>query len=187
MIEKEVRFKVSNSIINEIIRNTEIVKEKKYTLDIVLGEYGFDSLSKNGYIVRLRTKNNKTHLEVKKRLNKNDWEEYSISIDDTKSTIKILETLGLKTYLFISRYREERKYNNLHIFIDNVDLLGDFVEMEYQESNYDEVIEFISKFNIENKEQELYGDIFKYNIENDIEFKKEFDIKLNEIINKEGD
>ncbi len=82
--------------------------------------------------------------------------------------------MGYEPYLVIERYRMELKYKDLKICIDEVTLLGTFVEIEYQDSDIEMVKEFITKFAITCEPQELYGDIFKKHIL-DKEFSNEFD------------
>jgi len=39
----------------------------------------------------------------------------------------------MKPYLYLKRQREVRKFKNLKVFIDEFDLIGDYVEIEYQD------------------------------------------------------
>ena len=77
----------------------------------------------------------------------------------------------MEPYLVLDRYREVRKYNNLLIFIDEFATIGSYVEIEYQESDKDEVYKFIELLGLNNEEQDKYGDIVKNLISNDDNFK----------------
>ena len=90
----------------------------------------------------------------------------------------------MKPYLYLNREREERKYGGLKIFIDNIDLLGTYVEIELQKSNdpVKELQEFIKKVGIKGGREKLYGDIFKEKLKSDEAFKEMFEEKLRNFI-----
>ena len=73
----------------------------------------------------------------------------------------------MEPYLVLDRYREVRKYNNLLIFIDEFATIGSYVEIEYQESEKEEVYKFIELLGLNNEEQDKYGDIVKNLISSD--------------------
>ena len=128
--EKEVRYKIIDQLkLQEIIKNTEEVEEKNQTIDLVMGWKGFDSLNEYGFICRIRQKRNNVLLEIKKRISENEWQESKIPLDSFKRGYEFLKLLGMDAYLYINRKRQIRKYKDLLIFIDEVDMLGDFVEV----------------------------------------------------------
>ena len=183
--EKEVRYKIIDQLkLQEIIKNTEEVEEKNQTIDLVMGWKGFDSLNEYGFICRIRQKRNNVHLEIKKRISENEWQESKIPLDSFKRGYDFLKLLGMDAYLYINRKRQIRKYKDLLIFIDEVDMLGDFVEIEYQETKNEkeQIEEFLNTFNIEDEKQDLYGGIFKEKIESELKFKEEFNNKLNKFL-----
>lgn len=187
-IEKEIRFKIeSDSKIKEIELETEEIQEKSETIDLVLGWKGFESLDKYGFICRVRKKNDEIYLECKKKIKDNIWNESKIKLKEFSEGINFLSLIGMKPYLYINRKRQIRKFKDLKIYIDEVDMLGNFIEIEFQEAQNekDQIQEFLSYFNIKNIEQKLYGDIFKEKIETDINFKKEFEKKMKYFINKD--
>ena len=89
----------------------------------------------------------------------------------------MLKTLKMEPYLYINRRRQIRKYKSLKIFLDDIELLGNYVEIEYQDSKNVEVEieEFKELFDIKGKEEKLYGDIFKDKIDKEKEFQKAYD------------
>lgn len=186
MIEREVRYKINEDIKQQIIKNTEEVERAVICTDIVMGKYGFDSLQKLGYIVRIRNKKGKIYIENKRRLNNNDWLEKKIELKNMKEGYEFLSNLGLEAYLYINRIREERKCKYAKVFIDEVDLLGTYVEFEMEDGhNLSELEKFLRKVNINSNAEPLYGDIFKEKIK-DNEFKKEFQLRLQELMEKEA-
>ena len=173
-IEKEVRYLIDENSKEKIRINCELIKKLYYTIDIVVGLDGFDSLNNYGYIVRIRDKGKKKYVENKRRLKNGDFIEQRIEVDDVKTPLNFFMNMGYEPYLVIEREREELSYKSLKIFIDNISLLGTFVEIEYQDSDKELVKEFIEKFNIVSEPQELYGDIFKRKVLEE-EFKEKFD------------
>lgn len=187
-IEKEIRFKIeSDSKIKEIELETEEIQGKSETIDLVLGWKGFESLDKYGFICRVRKKNDEIYLECKKKIKDNIWNESKIKLKEFSEGINFLSLIGMKPYLYINRKRQIRKFKDLKIYIDEVDMLGSFIEIEFQEAQNEkeQIQEFLSHFNIKNIEQKLYGDIFKEKIETDINFKAEFERKMKYFINND--
>ena len=187
-IEKEIRFKIeSDSKIKEIEQETKEIQERIETIDLVLGWKGFESLNKYGFICRVRKKNDEIYLECKKKIQEHTWNESKIKLKEFKEGINFLSLIGMKPYLYINRKRQIRKYKDLKIYIDEVDMLGNFIEIEFQEALNEEkqIQEFLRHFNIKNVEQKLYGDIFKEKIETDIDFKAKFEKKMKLFIEKD--
>lgn len=183
MLEREVRFKIDENIKSKIIESSTLIEDVSTCVDLCMGRYGFDSLDKLGYIIRLRDKNEKCVLESKKRLNNNLWQEEKIVLNTMKEGYKFLKNIGLEPYLYINRTRQVRAINEAKIFIDEVDLLGTFVEFELIEGfDFKDIEYYLKENNIENHPEKLYGDIFKEKLSND-EFKQEFDNGLNNFLN----
>ena len=90
----------------------------------------------------------------------------------------------MEPYLYINRKRQIRKYKSLKIFLDGIELLGNYVEIEYQGSKNMEVEieEFKELFDIKGEEEKLYGDIFKDKIDKEKEFQKIFTERLEKFI-----
>lgn len=182
--EKEVRYLIDERQIKEIINNTDPYKERMEMLDITCGYDGFDSYSKYGFICRIRQKGDKKTLEVKNYVNKNECMEQSIKLEKVVDGVNYLKLIGMKPYLYLKRIREVRKYKNLKIFIDEFDILGNFVEIEYQDSDNEvkEVEEFINLIGIQGTEQDMYGGIVKNRLENDEKFREVFDTGLAQVL-----
>jgi predicted adenylyl cyclase CyaB len=158
-------------------------------IDLMMGLHGFDSLSKLGYICRIRQTNDAVVIECKKY--KNDrtlCDEEEIPIESIAKGYSFLSLMGLKPYLFIERKREERETPDFKICIDDVSLLGKFVEFEFK--NADDLTaektlrNLIKSAKILGNPQKLYGDIFQERVTCDASFKREFEYRLNEIIHE---
>ena len=181
-IEREVRYLIDEKKERIIKENCQVTKEEYRTVDIVVGLAGFDSLEKYGYIIRIRDKGNKIYVENKRLLANGDFKEERIPVDDIKVPLNFFMNIGYQPYLVIDRLREELKYKNLKIFIDDIKLLGKYIEIEYQDSNIDELNEFLALININYEKAQLYGDIFKEKTKDNV-FNKEFQKIIKKIIN----
>lgn len=102
-IEKEVRYLIDENIKNDIRNNCEIVKKSYYTIDVVVGLDGFNSLNNYGYIVRIRDKGNKIYVENKRRLENGDFSEQRIEVKDIKTPLNFFMNMGYEPYLVIER------------------------------------------------------------------------------------
>lgn len=182
MIEREVRFEINEKIKNNIIDSSELLEENSTYIDLCMGKYGFDSLGKLGYIIRLRNKNGKNIMECKRKIEDNKWYEVSIPLENMKIGYEFLSQQGLKPYLYINREREVRKINQAKIYIDKIDLLGIFVEFEIEDGfEMEDLEEYLKQNEIYTKPAKLYGDIFKEKIQ-DEEFKMKFENTLNKFL-----
>ena len=183
MEEKEERYLINDEIKQIIKDNTKPYKEKSEMLDISFYQDGKNLYDLYKYIVRIRFKNTKVKLEIKKYKNEHDCLEASIDLKNIKEGIEFLKLMNLTPGIYLKRDREVRKYKNLKIFIDEFDLIGDYVEIEYQDSNLVELEEFKKLCNITGINQDMYGTIINNRLKDD-EFREEYVKRLNKIINK---
>lgn len=184
-IEKEVRYNITDEQLEKIKNITTIFSERTEMLDITCGYEGFESYSKYGFICRIRQKGNKKTLEVKNYSNDNECLEQAIKLDKVVDGVNYLKLIGMEPYLYLKRFREIRTFKNLKIFIDEFDILGNFVEVEYQDSNNEELNEFIELINITAEPQDMYGAIVKKRLETELDFKKIFKENLEKILDSE--
>lgn len=184
-LEKEVRFLVTNVEWQKAINNSTEFKQRIKMLDITLGAYGRESVKKTGKVFRIRQKPNRITLEIKNRID-GGWEEEAIVLDSVERGISFLHLAGMEPYLFISRLREIRKYKGLKIFFDDIDLLGKYIEIEYQDSDDAErdVKEFCNLCGITSSPQPLYGEIINDKYDNDNYFRTKFDEYLKNILDE---
>lgn len=183
-IEKEYRYKINDNITENIKKIATVIEEEQNQVDLTLGYAGFESLYKYGYVCRVRKKGEKIWLEIKNRQDDDSFIETKIYISDFSDGVKLFQAIGMKPYMYMKRKREILKYNNLKIFIDDVELLGKYVEIEFQDEPNKEILEsFIKMVNINSEKQPLYGDIIINKIKGDEIFNKEYNQKLNEFIN----
>ena len=185
-IEKEVRFLINEEQYQNILQNTTPLEPECDTLDVTFGYDGFNSLKKFGFVCRVRKKKKGIVLEIKKKMI-DGWLEQEAKVDTLSDGINFFSFLNMTPYMYLYKKREIRKYKDLKIFIDKVELLGNFVEIEYQDclSSNEEVAEFKAKVGIDSPEEDLYGNIIMEKLENDMKFKESFENNLKILIDKE--
>ncbi len=183
-LEKEVRYRINDKQTIEKIVNLTTLKEEKKNIDLVMGWDGFNSLEKYGFICRIRENNEQVYLQCKKKVNENEWNEAKIDLNSFSEGYQFLSLIGMKPYLYLNRKREVRKYGNLIVFIDVLDLLGTYVEIELQEAKEPakELQEFLQTAEIKDEREKLYGDIFKEKLESDQDFRIKFEENLEKLI-----
>ena len=183
-IEKEVRYAVSDEVWNNVLDGTEPYKDKVQMTDITCGAYGRESYQKTGKVFRVREKPSKTTLEIKSRTEDGNWLEEAVKLESVKQGLNFLHLAGLDPYLYIARSREVKKYKGLKVFFDDIELLGKYIEIEYQDSEdaEKELDEFVSKFGIVGEPAPLYGTIINQRYDEDEEFRITFEAKLKSFI-----
>lgn len=83
-----------------------------------------------------------------------------------------LTNIGLEPYLYINRIREIRKIDIAKVYLDKLELLGDFVEFELEDGHeFNELADYLKEIGIETEPEMLYGDIFKEKVK-DLGFKE---------------
>ena len=111
--------------------------------------------------------------------------EEAIVLESIDQGLNFLHLAGLDPYLYISRSREVKKYKGLKIFFDDIELLGKYIEIEYQDSTDSEaeLKEFLTIFGIDGEPAPLYGTIINQKYDEDEEFRSSFDQKLKSLTN----
>lgn len=183
-IEKEVRYLIDDNQYQNILKTTTPLEPECETLDITFGYDGFQSLKKYGFVCRVRKKKKGVVLEIKKQTS-DGWLEQEAKVDSICDGINFYTFLNMTPYMYLYKKREIRKYKNLKIFIDKVELLGNFVEIEYQDSTNDELNEFKNEIGIDALKEDLYGNIIMDKLEKDVKFKESFENNLKILIDKE--
>lgn len=182
--EKEVRYQLAENVWSKVLENTSPLIQKTHVLDITCGAFGSESLAKTGKVFRIRQKPTKIALEIKKRIGECDWLEEAIELKSVNQGLRFLHLAGLDPYLYIDREREVKEYKGLKIFFDDIQLLGKFIEIEYQDSKdaRNELDEFTKKFGITGKPEPLYGEIINKKLNSDADFNDKFTKRLKEIV-----
>ncbi|MBU7031985.1 MAG: class IV adenylate cyclase [Theionarchaea archaeon] len=113
--------------------------------------------------LRIRTSNNNALLTYKGP--KIDSctitrEELEIHIDDPDTSQLLLERLGFQFIARVKKKREVHTYENFHIYLDKVEGLGIFIEVEIQEKDLErgrsKIIRFLKELHLHRLERRSY-------------------------------
>jgi len=144
-IEVEIRAKVTDS--DQIEKSlekigAELVKSELQT-DKVFGASKFlDSdhkIIEGGISARIREVNGKSRLEFKEILRKKGGIELSCSIPSIEVGEKMLKKLDFEEAFTIKKGRRIYSYNSFTICLDEVEKLGNFIEIEKEVTTENEI------------------------------------------------
>ena len=146
-IEIEIKIKITNieEIKKKIISlDFKLIKSKFFEYNIIF-DTNKKNLNRKNCLLRLRKKNTQNVLTLKKTPLKIPHfsrykirEEIEIEVTDFEKTKEILSILGFEIFFIYEKYREIYKKNNIKIMIDQTPI-GDFIEIEAQETEIDEI------------------------------------------------
>jgi adenylate cyclase class 2 len=139
MIEVEVKLKIdcvehTEERIKELIGD---YKGEKTEIDLYFDHPNIPILSGGGAL-RVRDANGKyrlTYKGPKKDDETTSRDEIEIGIESASEMIKILDELGFYEICEVKKLRKTYLLNDLIITLDNVDALGEFIEVEGKASN----------------------------------------------------
>lgn len=154
MHEIELKFKVDNldkivnylesidcRISNPITQSDSIFVENLENVDSVEGSVW----------LRIRKTDNTIELNYKKQsAKKMESEEIEFEVSDHDKANDFLSALGFKKWVEVNKRRRYTKYKDCNICIDQVERLGDFIELELlvdekNDVNYEEALLNIAK------------------------------------------
>ncbi len=88
--------------------------------------------------------------------------EKEVVVSDAKITSEMIELMGYKKAMELNKKRRKANFNNYEICIDEVEGLGDFIEVEKMSDEDDEVVfnelfSFLEKFGIKKEDRVMVG------------------------------
>ncbi|AEB94117.1 MAG: class IV adenylate cyclase [Metallosphaera sp.] len=151
VIEREIKIKLDIDP-SQLVRNLE--KEGfEY-----LGEEEQEDVYLNGTVkdfrdtdeaLRIRVVNDKVELTYKSpKMGKDSKsrEEITVNLDNKESMIKILEKLGYKSSYVLRKRRISFRKGNFTVCVDNVEGLGNFIEIEGIDVKESDLVSFFQDF-----------------------------------------
>lgn len=162
-IANKLDIKFSDAIIQE---------DHTYESDIAYGD-------PNWNIFRIRKQGNKNILTMKHKAStrSRDNHEYETTIDDHIEITKMLDRLGYKFAVKVNKKRRIAKYRGLEICLDEIEHLGDFVEVEKLAAD---------DADVDSIQLELWGLLCKFGVEPPERVHKGYDTLMYEFIQKIG-
>ncbi len=169
MLEKEFKFRIREPA--KLIDKLEEMGAKKVAMkkqqDMYLdNEDGL--LFKTGRALRIRKENGHYYLTYKEKIlhkkpKTRNEETIKISENQAEFLLKILEKLGFKKKLIVNKTREEFDFNKLKFFVDRVEGLDYFLEIEISTEDEEEILNVLEKLglNIEDAIDKTYPEMLK--------------------------
>lgn len=136
MIEIEIRAKITD--LNKIKKQLQEMGAKfngsKKQIDRIFGHKQFLDENKmiieGGLSARIRTIDSNSALEFKEISREKGGMEITANLSNANIGIEFLEKLGFEEAFTITKDREFYSLNDLEIALDNVEKLGQFIEVE---------------------------------------------------------
>jgi predicted adenylyl cyclase CyaB len=130
-MEIEKRFRVDNETYDYFVNKLQPGNADR-VVDVTFGPSGARSMQEDGWVLRLRSKNDIVKLEYKAPANTEwtAWNEISVTVDKLGKIAKILNLIGLQYGLLIERTRRVCDYKGAILSFDRVKYLGNFIEIE---------------------------------------------------------
>lgn len=141
-MEIEIRAAINNltEIESKILEKGAILFKEKQQEDVYFGEMCLYEKIGYSFMMRVRDEEGNIFLTYKgARTNKDgEWEEYEFPVENKLSAVEMLKSMGLEKIVQISKKRKEYKFGDFSICLDNIEELGNFIEIEYLSSDADE-------------------------------------------------
>ena len=123
--EIEEKLKENGCVLSEPINQHDVIYSHKSGMD------EFESAKEGDVIIRIRYLKNMAQLNLKQqRSGEMDNLEYETEITDPKATHSILTTLGWFPVVEVKKLRRKGKLGEYEICLDQVEKLGNFIELE---------------------------------------------------------
>ncbi len=147
MIEVEIRAKIKNkSEVQSKLKEmaAELIKTDRQ-VDKIFGHEMFLDENKmiveGGLSARIRQTNKGIWLEFKEISRQGAGIEIKADLDNLNEGLRFFEKLNFKEAFTISKLREVYSYNGFEICLDEVERLGDFIEIEKMVADSNEIEE----------------------------------------------
>lgn len=139
---KEIEVKILDINPKQVVARLKRLKAKKVEQGIVrfaLFDYPDGRLLKNNSFVRVRTLGGRTELVMKMPVKVDNYkkmEEIETTVGDYDAVVKILESLGLKKFYEIEKYRATYKLGKTKFELDKIPRVPWFMEVESDSEKY---------------------------------------------------
>lgn len=100
--------------------------------------------------LRIREENNRTTFNYKHWLPEGQiirsyCDEFEVEVSSAQELKEILSNLGFSVFIVVDKYRNTWRYKDCEIAIDIVEMLGDYIEIEYkgETANIEDVNQYL--------------------------------------------
>ena len=135
-IEREIKLRIDDegSLRRALERIGASLKKRRYFEDNYLFDFPDRRLSKADSLLRVRLMEGKGLLTFKKKVEGEEGigsrEEIEVDFEEGESLLAILKRLGLGCHFRYQKYRTLYESGDLEIMLDELPLMGTFVELE---------------------------------------------------------
>jgi adenylyl cyclase CyaB, putative len=134
MQEIEMKFKIDNvEIIKKKLKQLgcKLSKELNQKDTVFVPDINDTSTGKGKMFIRIRNANGTNELTLKKRSNSTiESKEIEFEVSSFDKAYEFLDTLGLVEWVTVEKKRITTNYKKFNICIDEVNRLGNFIEIE---------------------------------------------------------
>ena len=169
-LEIEVKAKIDDI---EAIEKKLIEQGAVYLGEVIEEDHYFNSpvrdFSKSDETLRVRITKSKsqnpnseiTYKGPKLSQKTKTRKELTVNVDDTRNAIELFHELGFTPVTVVMKIRRKYKLNDIYIFLDRVEGLGAYIELEYHketdiETGEKVLIDFLKSLGIEKMERRSY-------------------------------
>jgi adenylate cyclase class 2 len=161
-IEIKVRFDNLEQIVEKFKEIGCVFSEPKRQEDIIfldakMTEY---KIVEGTIVLRIRNENGKYTFTIKQQLGRDlSSKEYEVEISNATSMYAMLQLMGFKELVRVNKTRLKGKYKSYNLCIDNVERLGNFLEIECltERTDYEvvqnEMLTFLKEIGIDTIQQ----------------------------------
>jgi CYTH domain len=158
-IERERRFRLDQAAYENIVRRLPWSAPEVVT-DVTMGPHGSLSMSIDGWVVRLRAGSGYARMQLKKRQHvAHEYLEVDLEVDSISRAAEMLMLMGMQPGLVISRTRRQASVPGALLTLDDINLLGYFIEIEETDSDKPALPAFLHAHLTRDNERGAYGDL----------------------------
>lgn len=161
-IEIKVKFNDLNQVLSQFTELGCVFTEPKHQEDVIfldakMTEY---KIEEGTIVLRTRNENGKYSFTIKQQLGKNlSSKEYEIDISNADIMGDMIKLMGFKELVRVSKTRLKGKLGIYNLCIDNVERLGNFIEVECMTERTDyedvqnEMLNFLNQVGIDTSQR----------------------------------
>lgn len=185
-IERERRFRLDQPSYEDIIQRLPWTVPELVT-DVTMGPHGSSSMSVTGWVVRLRTGSGYVRMQLKKRQQvAHEYLEVDLGVDSISRAAEILMLMGMQLGLVISRTRRQVSVPGALLMLDDINLLGYFIEIEETGSGEPSLPAFLHAYLTRDNECGAYGDLIISQLQTDSSWAEAYRREAANILNNIG-
>jgi adenylate cyclase class IV len=184
-IERERRFSLTDEGYRRLLADFPWSAPRVVT-DIMLGPHGAASMTIDGWVLRLRTVDGNSQAQFKKRVAVHEYLEIGIGVDSLPLAIELFQAMGLLPGLVIKRARRNVTIDSVRLALDDIFLLGKFIEVEFCEPDGWMLPESLARYVRSDAERTAYGDLILDKAKTDMTWGRAYEEQITGVINGLG-